>query len=128
MLRQTMPVSKVITSLYNELWPMELRSFGRGVQVSALGVGCSRVGSISNPVAMREVRATLEAAIDAGVNLFDTADVYGQGDSERLLGRLRTRYGDRMFVVTKVGLVCGRLANAIRFAKPALRALVRSRA
>ena len=45
---------------------MELRSFGRGVQVSALGVGCSRVGSISNPVSMREVRATLEAAIDAG--------------------------------------------------------------
>lgn len=107
---------------------MELRSFGRGVQVSALGLGCSRVGSISNPVSMREVRATLEAAIDAGVNLFDTADVYGQGDSERLLGRLRARYGDRMFVVTKVGLVCGRLANAIRYAKPALRALVRSRA
>ena len=85
MLRQTMPVSKVIASLYNELWSMELRSFGRGVQVSVLGVGCSRVGSISNPVSMREVRATLEAAIDAGVNLFDTADVYGQGDSERLL-------------------------------------------
>jgi aryl-alcohol dehydrogenase-like predicted oxidoreductase len=107
---------------------MEQRSFGRGVHVSALGVGCARVGSISNPVSTREVSATLEAAIDAGVNLFDTADVYGQGDSERLLGRLRARYGDRMFVVTKVGLVCGRLANALRFAKPALRALVRARA
>ena len=106
---------------------MEQRSFGSGVQISALGIGCSRVGSISNPVSMREVRATLEAAIDAGVNLFDTADVYGQGDSERLLGRLRVQYGDQMFIITKVGLICGRLAHAIQFAKPLLRTLVRSR-
>lgn len=105
---------------------MEQRSFGGRVRVSALGIGCGRVGSISNPVSMREVGATLEAAMDAGVNLFDTADVYGQGDSERLLGRLRARYGDQMFVVTKVGLIHGRLANAVQFAKPMLRALARS--
>ena len=105
---------------------MEQRSFGRGIQISALGIGCSRVGSISNPVSMREVRATLEAAIDAGVNLFDTADIYGQGDSERLLGRLRVQYGEQMFIITKVGLICGRLTNAIRFAKPMLRTLGRA--
>ena len=64
---------------------LERRSFGDGVCVSVLGVGCSLVGSISNPVPMREIDATLEAAVEAGVNLFDTADIYGQGDSERTL-------------------------------------------
>ena len=70
---------------------MEMRSFGDGVSVSVLGVGCSRLGSVSNPAPMREIEAMLEAAVDGGVNLFDTADIYGQGDSERTLGRLLRR-------------------------------------
>jgi aryl-alcohol dehydrogenase-like predicted oxidoreductase len=43
------------------------------------------VSSISNPVPTREVKATLEAAAEAGINLFDTANIYGHGDSERTL-------------------------------------------
>jgi hypothetical protein len=103
------------------------RSFGDGIFVSVLGVGCSRVGSISNPVPMREIEATLEAAVEAGVNLFDTADIYGQGDSERTLARLLRRHRDRMFVVTKVGGRHGRYAGVVRLAKPLLRVLARSR-
>jgi len=106
---------------------LERRSFGDGVYVSVLGVGCSRVGSISNPVPMREIEATLEAAVEAGVNLFDTADIYGQGDSERTLARLLRRHRDRMFVVTKVGGRHGRYAGVVRLAKPLLRVLARSR-
>ena len=64
------------------------------VRVSVIGIGCGRVASISNPVPMREIEATLEA----GINLFDTADIYGQGDSERTLSRLLRRDRDRMFV------------------------------
>jgi aryl-alcohol dehydrogenase-like predicted oxidoreductase len=75
---------------------------------------------------MREVEATLEAAVEAGINLFDTADIYGQGDSERTLSRLLLRHRDRMFVVTKVG-GHSRHACAIRIAKPLLRMLIRSR-
>jgi aryl-alcohol dehydrogenase-like predicted oxidoreductase len=105
---------------------MQRRSFGDGVCVSVLGVGCGRVGSISNPVPMREIEATLEAAVEAGINLFDTADIYGQGDSERMLSRLLLRHRDRMFVVTKVGGY-NRHACAMRIAKPILRMLVRSR-
>jgi aryl-alcohol dehydrogenase-like predicted oxidoreductase len=106
---------------------MQQRSFGDGVCVSVLGVGCGRVGSISNPVPMREIEATLEAAVEAGINLFDTADIYGQGDSERTLSRLLLRHHrDRMFVVTKVG-GHNRHARAMRMAKPLLRMLVRSR-
>jgi aryl-alcohol dehydrogenase-like predicted oxidoreductase len=106
---------------------MEKRSFGDGVVVSVLGVGCSRVGSINNPVPIREIEATLDAAVEAGINLFDTADIYGQGDSERVLSRLLQRNRDRMFVVTKVGGHLSRYASAIRIAKPMLRILVRSR-
>ena len=103
------------------------RSFGNGVRVSVLGIGCGRVGSISNPVSMREIEATLEVAVEAGINLFDTADIYGQGDSERTLGRLLRRHGDSMFVVTKVGGRHSRYAGVARLAKPLMRAIARSR-
>jgi aryl-alcohol dehydrogenase-like predicted oxidoreductase len=68
---------------------VERRSFDRDAHVSLLGVGCSRVASINNPVPMREIEATLETAVEAGINLFDTADIYGQGDSERTLSRIQ---------------------------------------
>ncbi|MEI9987157.1 MAG: aldo/keto reductase, partial [Aliidongia sp.] len=76
---------------------------------------------------MREIQATLESAIGAGINFFDTADIYGQGDSERTLARLLRRYKERMFVVTKVGGRHGRYAGIVRRAKPLLRMIVRSR-
>ena len=104
---------------------MQYRSFGGGVRVSVLGIGCGRVGSINNMVPMREMEATLEAAVEAGVTLFDTADIYGQGDSERTLRTLIARHPGRLFVVTKVGFIQGRLAGALRFAKPLLRAVLR---
>jgi aryl-alcohol dehydrogenase-like predicted oxidoreductase len=103
---------------------MEQRTFDGGIVVSVLGVGCGRVGSINNTVPMREVEATLEAAVEAGINLFDTADIYGQGDSERTLGRLLSRHS--IFVITKIGRVYGRYAGAIRIAKPLLRLLLQS--
>jgi aryl-alcohol dehydrogenase-like predicted oxidoreductase len=107
---------------------LERRTFGDGVCVSVLGVGCSRVGSISNSVPMREIEATLEASVEAGVNLFDTADIYGQGDSERTLARLlRRRHRHGLFVVTKVGGRHGRYAGVVQLAKPLLRVLARSR-
>jgi aryl-alcohol dehydrogenase-like predicted oxidoreductase len=106
---------------------MEERSFGQGVHVSVLGFGCGRVGSLTNTVPMSEIEATLDAAIDAGINLFDTADIYAQGDSERALSRMLQRHRERMFVVTKVGGRHSRYSTAIRLAKPLLRVLVRSR-
>jgi aryl-alcohol dehydrogenase-like predicted oxidoreductase len=106
---------------------MEQRSFGSNKAISVLGIGCGRLGSIHNPVPMREVRATLEAAIEAGISHFDTASIYGQGDSERILGELLRHHRDRMFVVTKVGGRHGRFAGMVRMAKPLLRMAVRSR-
>ena len=106
---------------------MKLRSFGSGTAVSVLGIGCGRIGSISNVVPAREIEAMLEASIEAGVSLFDTANIYGQGDSERTLGRLLRGHPQKMFIVTKVGGHHGRFAPYIRMAKPLLRLVTRVR-
>jgi aryl-alcohol dehydrogenase-like predicted oxidoreductase len=71
---------------------MERRSLSDGTCLSVLGIGCSRVGSISNSVSIGQIEATLDAAVEAGINFFDTANIYGQGDSERALGRLLRRH------------------------------------
>src|SRR6476660_2035729 len=85
-----------------------------GVQVSALGLGCWAIGgpwtSNGRPAGWGEVdddesiRAT-RRALELGVTLFDTADVYGCGHSERVLGRALAGRRDDVVVVTKVGNV-----------------------
>jgi aryl-alcohol dehydrogenase-like predicted oxidoreductase len=106
---------------------MERRSLSDGTCLSVLGIGCSRVGSISNSVSIGQIEATLDAAVEAGINFFDTANIYGQGDSERALGRLLRRHRGRTFVVTKVGGRHPRYAGLIRLAKPLLRIVTHSR-
>ena len=66
---------------------MEYRELGRtGWKVSTIGLGTWAMGSLWGPVDDRESLATLNRALDLGVNFFDTADVYG---SEPLMGQLR---------------------------------------
>jgi aryl-alcohol dehydrogenase-like predicted oxidoreductase len=84
---------------------MQQRVLGRtGLRVSSISFGAWAIGSSWGPVDDRESMAALHAAIDAGVNFIDTADVYGDGHSERLVARLRKeRPGDRIAVATKAG-------------------------
>ena len=66
---------------------MEQRSFGTtGLASSMLGMGCSRLGSFLSKGNHREAVATISVAVERGITYFDTSDIYGQGDSERLLG------------------------------------------
>lgn len=95
--------------------------------LSVLGLGCSRVGSFSNTTAPAVVRRTLEAALAAGVTVFDTADIYGQGDSEREIGRLLKGRRDRGFVVTKAGKRFSAKMRALAPFKPVLRPLLAAR-
>lgn len=77
------------------------RAFGLSEQrVSALGLGCSRLGSILGP-SQREATGLLCYALERGINLFDTADIYGQGESERLLGSVLQN--SDAIIATKVG-------------------------
>jgi aryl-alcohol dehydrogenase-like predicted oxidoreductase len=83
---------------------MELRPLGRtGFQVSAVSFGAWAVGGTWGPVDDRESLAALHRAVDLGVNFFDTADVYGDGRSERLLATLRRERREPIVIATKAG-------------------------
>jgi aryl-alcohol dehydrogenase-like predicted oxidoreductase len=82
---------------------MENRKITRlGREVSVVGLGCWQLGADWGEVDERDALAVLHAAADAGVTFFDTADVYGDGRSERLVGRFVAERGD-VFVATKMG-------------------------
>ena len=84
---------------------MHSRRLGKtGRDVSEIGFGAWQIGADWGDVAEDEALATLHAAADAGVTFFDTADVYGDGRSERLVGRLLHERGPgAITVATKMG-------------------------
>ena len=84
---------------------MDSRPFGRtGRNVGEIGFGAWAIGAAWGKVDDSESIAALHAALDAGLDFIDTADVYGDGHSERLIARvLKERGGERPFVATKAG-------------------------
>src|SRR3954466_2629462 len=84
---------------------MQKRQLGRtGRSVGVVGLGCWQLGADWGEVDEDDAMSTLHAAVDAGVTFLDTADVYGDGRSERLVGRLlRERTGEDLVVATKMG-------------------------
>jgi len=84
---------------------MQHRLLGRtGMTVSTISFGAWAIGSSWGPVDDTLSLAALHAAVDAGVNFIDTADVYGDGKSERLIARLKKeRPRDEIYVATKAG-------------------------
>ncbi|WP_437739471.1 aldo/keto reductase [Sorangium sp. So ce302] len=83
---------------------MEYRPLGRtGFRVSSVSFGAWAIGGTWGDVDDKESLAALHRAVDRGVNFFDTADVYGDGRSERLLARLRRERREEIVVATKAG-------------------------
>jgi aryl-alcohol dehydrogenase-like predicted oxidoreductase len=83
---------------------MEYRDLGRtGWKVSAISFGAWAIGGAWGAASDLESLAALNAALDNGVNFFDTADVYGDGRSERLLAQLRRERHEPFYVATKAG-------------------------
>ncbi|MCC7208603.1 MAG: aldo/keto reductase [Anaerolineae bacterium] len=84
---------------------MEYRQLGRtDMRVATISFGAWAIGGTWGPVQDEESLAALHKAIDMGVNFIDTADVYGDGRSERLIARLRReRPRDTIYVATKAG-------------------------
>ncbi|HTT60077.1 MAG TPA: aldo/keto reductase [Acidimicrobiales bacterium] len=79
---------------------MNTRSIG-SLAVSEVGVGCNNFGS---RLSQEQATAVVDAAIESGVNFFDTADIYGATTSEVLLGRALKGRRDRVVVATKFGM------------------------
>ena len=70
-----------------------------GPMVSALGLGCMGMSDAYGPADRSESRKTLEAAVDAGINLFETGDFYGMGRNELLIGEaLKTLERDKLLL------------------------------
>jgi aryl-alcohol dehydrogenase-like predicted oxidoreductase len=83
---------------------MEQRPLGRtGADVSVIGLGTWQLGGDWGDVDDDAAEEVLEAALDAGVTLLDTADVYGDGRSEERIRKALAPRGDRPFVATKAG-------------------------
>ncbi len=95
--------------------------------LSRLGLGCSRVGSFNNPQSLRQSAALIRAALDLGVTVLDTSNIYGQGDSERTIGRAVKGRRDAAFIVSKVGRGFSGKMRMLAWAKPLVRPLLARR-
>ncbi|HUE83746.1 MAG TPA: aldo/keto reductase [Pyrinomonadaceae bacterium] len=84
---------------------MKRRAFDRtGVQVTPIGLGTWQLGGTDwGDVDEQHALDTLRAAVEGGVNFFDTADVYGLGRSEELIGKFLKETSETVFVATKLG-------------------------
>jgi aryl-alcohol dehydrogenase-like predicted oxidoreductase len=82
--------------------PLPRSPLGRsGLEVSAVGLGCNNFG---RRLDLAGSRAVIDAALDAGITFLDTADVYGDGASERFIGEALAGRRDRVVLATKFGL------------------------
>ncbi|WP_440107695.1 aldo/keto reductase [Streptosporangium sp. H16] len=90
---------------------MQYRTLGRtGVQVSTLALGAMNFGRIGRTT-QGEATAVVDAALEAGINLIDTADVYSQGESEEMVGKAIAGRRDDIVLATKAGMPMGEERN-----------------
>jgi aryl-alcohol dehydrogenase-like predicted oxidoreductase len=83
---------------------MKYRKLGTtGEELSALGLGCMGMSFAYGPADDKESLATLEKALDLGVNFWDTADMYGNGANEELISKVLVPNRDKIFIATKFG-------------------------
>jgi aryl-alcohol dehydrogenase-like predicted oxidoreductase len=102
------------------------RQFGKtGWRVSEIGFGGARIGGLLAQDGGRATSLrTLEAACDAGINFYDTADMYSQGESEILFGKAFRKKRDKVFIATKGGYCLPGLKRFIQLIKPFAKPIV----
>jgi len=83
---------------------MKKRKFGKiGWDISEISLGCWAIGADWGDVSEEDAKDILKSSFDNGVNFFDTADVYGDGRSEKFVGEFINSTSERIYVATKAG-------------------------
>ena len=83
---------------------MKYRKFSDlGWKVSEIGIGCWAIGSEWGDVSVEDAKEALYTSIDNGINFFDTADVYGDGRSEKIISEVLKNSNEQIYVATKAG-------------------------
>jgi aryl-alcohol dehydrogenase-like predicted oxidoreductase len=93
---------------------MQMRSLGDGLTVSALGLGCMGMSEFYGARDEREAVATIHRALELGVTLLDTADIYGPHTNEELVGRAIDGRREEVVVATKFGMLRDPAQPALR--------------
>jgi aryl-alcohol dehydrogenase-like predicted oxidoreductase len=83
------------------------RTLGSGLRVSAIGLGCMGMSEFYGSADEEEAKAVIGRAVELGVTLFDTADMYGPFTNERLVGAALAPHRDKVAIATKFGNVRG---------------------
>ena len=103
---------------------LRMRQFGTtDLTVSEFGLGCARIGGIFKREPAEFIKI-LTAAFDAGINFFDTANIYSQGESETLLGRAFRGRRDEVVIASKAGYVLPSQRRFIARLKPLVRPVI----
>lgn len=106
---------------------MKYRTFGHtDLRVSELGLGGSHFGSLINQKNTSEITKTLLQALDNGINFYDTADIYGQGESEKLIGKAFKGKRDRIIIASKAGFCLSPAGSFAAKIKPLIKPLIRA--
>jgi aryl-alcohol dehydrogenase-like predicted oxidoreductase len=97
------------------------------ISLPRLGLGIARIGGGTQSGSLQETIAILRQAVDRGIGFFDTADIYAQGQSESLLGKVLSSRREHVFVATKGGYKLSSAAGALAKLKPFIRGFIRSK-